>query len=106
MKYRDINWSIEINGEQASIDDSALDIIAEELQKGYTSGTFAYDSTNYAKCDELKEKLETELGRKVDYSVEEDSKGELNDLLENAKKNNDNYVAELIEEIFRYGFED
>ena len=106
MKYRDVSWNLMINDEQASFDDQDLEFIAENIQRGNTSGLFTSDCTDYAKCDELKEKLETELGRKVDYSVEENSKGELNNLLEIAKKNNDNYIVELIEEILEKGFED
>ena len=106
MKYRDVSWNLMINDEQASFDDKALDFIAEEINRGNTSGFFTTDCTDYQKCEELRGDLETELGRAVDYSVDLDDKGELNDLLEIAKKNNDNYVIELIEEILEKGFED
>lgn len=41
--YRDISWSLEINGEHASFDDSALEIIAEQIANGYTSGLFTIE---------------------------------------------------------------
>lgn len=97
MKYRDISWSLEINGEQASFDDDALDFIAEQIQSGYTSGLFTFDCTDYAKFDELKEKLEQELGRNVDCAV--DDTGELDDLLVIAQDNGDSYVEDLINEL-------
>lgn len=106
MKYRDINWSLDINGEGASCDDTALDFIAEQLQQGYTSGTFTFDDTDYARCDELKELLEEELGRDVDFSVEDDDRGELDELLLIAKKNKNKYIVNLITEILETGFED
>ena len=106
MKYRDINWSLDINGYGASCDDAALDIIAEQLQQGYTSGTFTFDDTNYTRCDELKNLLEEKLGRNVDFSVECDDKGELDELLTIAKKHKDKYVINLITEILEIGFED
>ena len=97
MKYRDISWSLEINGEQASFDDDALDFIAEQIKSGNTSGLFTFDCTDYAKFDELKEKLEQELGRNVDCDY--DNTGELDDLLVIAQDNNDNYVQDLIEQL-------
>lgn len=106
MKYRDVSWNLMINDEQASFDDNDLDFIAGEIERGNTSGLFTSDCTDYAKCDELKEKLETELGKDVKFSVEEDNKGELEELLELAKQENNNYVVELIEQIFEYGFGD
>ena len=47
--------------------------------------------------DYLKDKLETELGRNVDCTYED--MGELEDLLQIAKKYKDNYVIELIKEL-------
>ena len=58
MKYRDVSWNLMINDEQASFDDNTLDFIAEEINRGNTSGFFTADCTDYKKCDELKEKLE------------------------------------------------
>lgn len=106
MKYRDINWSIEINGENASCDDNSLDYIAEQLQQGYTSGTFYFDDTDYCRCDRLKEKLETLIGREIDCCVENDNKGELEELLEIARENNDIEIISLIEELLQCGFEE
>lgn len=106
MKYKDISWNLMINNEQASSDDKGLDFIAEELQRGNTSGMFPTDCTDYQKCEELRDLLEQELGRKVDYSVDLDDKGELNELKEIAQKNNDEYVIELIDQILEYGFDD
>ena len=106
MKYKDISWNLMINDEQASFDDNGLDFIAEEIQRGNTSGMFTTDCTDYSKCEELRDLLEQELGRKVDYSIDLDDKGELEDLLTIAKENKDEYVQELIEEILEKGFED
>lgn len=106
MKYKDISWNLMINDEQASFDDSGLDFIAEEIQQGNTSGLFTTDCTNYAMCEELKEKLEQELGRQVDYNVDDNDKGELEDLLKIARRNKDNCVVELVEEILNEGFGD
>lgn len=97
MKYRDIDWELIINGKTASVDDDALEYIAEEIQKGNTFGLFTYDDTNYYKIDTLKEKLTTLLGRDIDCS-DEDS-GELNSLLEIAEKNNDEEIADTIREL-------
>lgn len=104
MKYRDVSWNLMINDEQASFDDKALDFIAEELQRGNTSGFFTSDCTDYAEIERLKDKLENELGRDIDFSVEEDDKGELEDLLEIAKKKKDNNVIYLVREILELGF--
>ena len=104
MKYRDITWNLEINGEHASFDDKALDFIAEEIQNGNTSGLFTQDDTDYAKCEELRDELEQELGRNVDYSVDLDDKGELTELLSIAKRHKDNYVIDLIQQILETGF--
>ena len=106
MKYKDIEWNLMINDEQAESNENWLDVIAEELQKGNTSGMFATDCTDYQKCEELRDLLEQELGRQVNYSVDLDDKGELNELREIAQKNNDNYVVELIDQILEYGFDD
>ena len=106
MKYKDIEWNLTINNEQAKSNDNGLDFIAGELQKGNTSGMFATDCTDYQKCEELRDLLEQELGRQVNYSVDLDDKGELNELREIAQKNNDNYVVELIDQILEYGFDD
>ena len=105
MKYKDISWNLIINNEQASFDDNGLDFIAEEIQRGNTSGMFTTDCTDYSKIEELKNKLENELGRDVDFCVEDDNKGELEDLLTIAKENEDEYIQELIEEILEKGFE-
>lgn len=105
MKYRDISWNLMINDEQASFDDKALDFIAEEIQRGNTSGLFTFDCTDYNKIEELKDKLERELGKNVDFDIEANDKGELTDLLDIAKKNKDNYVADLIKEILEIGFD-
>ena len=105
MKYRDISWNLMINDEQASFDDETLDFIAEEIQRGNTSGFFTSDCTDYNKIDELKDKLEIELGRNVDFSVEENDKGELEDLLQIAEKNKDDNIIYLIREILEIGFE-
>ena len=104
MRYRDINWNVEINGEQAECDDTALDIIAQNLQNGYSYGTFTYDVTDYAICEDLKTELENKLGRTVDYSVDNDDVGELNELYAIALKNQDTEIIELLNEIFKYGF--
>lgn len=106
MKYRDISWNLMINDEQASFDDETLDFIAEEIQRGNTSGFFTSDCTDYAECEELRDLLEQELGRKANYSVDLDDKGELYDLLEIAKKQKDNYVIDLINKIIKTGFEE
>ena len=106
MKYKDIEWNLTINNEQAKSNDNGLDFIAEEIQRGNTSGMFATDCTDYQKCEELRDLLEQELGRQVDYSVDLDYKGELNELREIAQKNDDNYVVELIDQILEYGFDD
>jgi len=97
MKYRDISWELIINGERASCDDNALDFIAEEIQHGYTNGLFTQDDTDYYKIDTLKEKLTTLLGRDIDCSYEDS--GELEELLEIAKKNNDEEIADTIKEL-------
>lgn len=106
MKYRDVSWNLMINDEQASFDDETLDFIAEQIQQGNTSGLFTSDCTDYNKIDNLTDKLTNELGRDVDFSVEEDDKGELPELLKIAKRHKDNYVIELIEQILEAGFED
>lgn len=106
MKYRDVSWNLMINDEQASFDDETLDFIADQIKNGNTSGLFTSDCTDYNEIDKLKDKLENELGRNVDFSVEEDDKGELTDLLEIAEKNDDDYVADLIKQILHAGFED
>lgn len=106
MKYKDINWNLMINNKQASFDDNGLDFIAEEIQNGNTNGLFTADCTDYPKCEELRDLLEQELGREVDYSVDLDDKGELNELKEIAQKDNDEYVIELIDQILEYGFDD
>lgn len=105
MKYQDITWNLEINGEHAHFDEPSLDFIAEEIARGNTSGFFTTDCTNYEKCDKLKEKLEQELGRIVDFSVEDDDKGELEELLQIAEKNEDFYIVEIIKDILAEGFE-
>ena len=105
MKYRDVSWNLMINDEQASFDDETLDFIAEEIQRGNTSGLFTADCTDYNKIEELKDKLERELGRNVDFDVDNDNKGELTDLLEIAKQNEDDYIADLIKEILENGFD-
>ena len=105
MKYRDISWNLTINDEQAESNDNGLDFIAEELQRGNTSGMFTTDCTDYQKCEELKQELEQELGREVNFNVEDDDKGELDELKEIARKNNDNCVVELIDQILEYGFD-
>ena len=105
MKYRDISWNLMINDEQAESNDNGLDFIAEELQRGNTSGMFTTDCTDYQKCEELKQELEQELGREVNFNVEDDDKGELDELKEIAQKNNDNCVVELIDQILEYGFD-
>lgn len=99
MRYIDVDWDLQINGEHAPFDtpDEILSIIADEILNGNTSGFFTTDSTDYAKFDELKEKLEQELGRDVDCDV--DDTGELDDLLVIAQDNNDNYVQDLIEQL-------
>lgn len=43
MKFRDVSWSLEINGEHARFDDNALEIIAEQIANGYTSGMFTME---------------------------------------------------------------
>ena len=105
MKYRDISWNLMINNEQASFDDETLDFIAEEIQRGNTSGLFTADCTDYNRIDELKDKLATEIGRDADFSVEDDDKGELDELLDIALKNNDETIANIIQEILEIGFE-
>ena len=105
MKYRDISWNLMINDEQAESNDNGLDFIAEEIQRGNTSGMFTTDCTDYQKCEELKQELEQELGREVNFNVEDDDKGELDELREIAQKNDDNYVVELIDQILEYGFD-
>lgn len=97
MKYRDITWELIINGEHASFDDDTLEYIAEEIQKGNTSGLFTQDDTDYDKIDTLKEKLTALLGRDIDCSYEDS--GELNSLLEIAEKNNDKEIADTIREL-------
>lgn len=105
MKYRDISWNLMINDEQAESNDNGLDFIAEEIQRGNTSGMFTIDCTDYDKVEELKQELEQELGREVNFNVEDDDKGELDELREIAQKNDDNYVVELIDQILEYGFD-
>lgn len=105
MKYKDIEWNLMINDEQAEPNDNGLDFIAEEIQQGNTSGMFTTDCTDYAKVEELKQELEQELGREVNFDVENDDKGELDDLKEIAQKNDDDYVAELVDQILEYGFD-
>ena len=105
MKYRDVNWNLSINDEQASFDDNALDFIAEEIQRGNTSGFFTIDCTNYNRIDELKQQLENMLGRDVEFSVEEDDKGELEDILQIAKDNKDYEIYDIVKEILEIGFE-
>ena len=105
MKYKDIEWNLMINDEQAEPNDNGLDFIAEEIQRGNTSGMFTIDCTDYDKVEELKQELEQELGREVNFNVEDDDKGELNELKEIAQKNDDNYVVELIDQILEYGFD-
>ena len=105
MKYRDISWNLMINDEQASFDDKALDFIAEELQRGNTSGFFTSDCTDYNEIDRLKDKLENELGRDIDFSVEDNDKGELEELLKIAKKEKDDNVIYLVREILELGFD-
>ena len=105
MKYRDVSWNLMINDEQASFDDNTLDFIAEEIQRGNTSGFFTADCTNYERCEELKDKLVNELGRDIDFSVEDDNRGELDELLQIAKDNKDEHIQELIEELLEIGFE-
>ena len=97
MKYRDITWELIINGEHASFDDNALDFIAEEIQRGNTSGLFTQDDTDYNKIDTLKEQLENILGRNIDCNYEDS--GELPALLETAKQNEDNEIIDIITEI-------
>lgn len=104
MKYKDIEWNLMINDEQAEPNDNGLDFIAEEIQKGNTSGMFTTDCTDYDKVEELKQELEQELGREVNFNVEDDDKGELSELKEIAQKNDDDYVAELVDQILEYGF--
>lgn len=106
MKYKDIEWNLTINGEQASFDDKGLDFIAEEIQRGNTSGMFTTDCTDYGRVEKLKQELERELGREVNFNVEDDDKGELDELKEIAQKNGDDYVAELVDQILEYGFND
>ena len=105
MKYRDISWNLTINDEQAESNDNGLDFIAEEIQRSNTSGMFTIDCTDYDKVEELKQELEQELGREVNFNVEDDDKGELDELREIAQKNDDNYVVELIDQILEYGFD-
>ena len=105
MKYRDISWNLMINDEQAESNDNGLDFIAEEIQRGNTSGMFTIDCTDYDKVEKLKQELEQELGREVNFNVEDDDKGELDELREIAQKNDDNYVVELIDQILEYGFD-
>lgn len=105
MKYKDIEWNLTINDEQAEPNDNGLDFIAEEIQRGNTSGMFTIDCTDYDKVEELKQELEQELGREVNFNVEDDDKGELNELKEFAQKDDYNYVVELIDQILEYGFD-
>ena len=105
MKYKDIEWNLMINDEQAESNDNGLDFIAEKIQRGNTSGMFTTDCTDYGKVEELKQELEQELGREVNFNVEDDDKGELNELKEIAQKNDDDYVAELVDQILEYGFD-
>lgn len=105
MKYKDIEWNLMINNEQAKFDDNGLDFIAEEIQRGNTSGMFTTDCTDYDKVEKLKQELEQELGREVNFNVEDNDKGELNELKEIAQKNDDGYVAELVDQILEYGFD-
>ena len=105
MKYRDISWNLMINDEQAESNDNGLDFIAEEIQRGNTSGMYTIDCTDYDKVEKLKQELEQELGREVNFNVEDDDKGELDELREIAQKNDDNYVVELIDQILEYGFD-
>ena len=105
MKYKDVSWNLMINDKQASFDDNNLDFIAEEIQRGNTSGMFTTDCTDYNRVEELKNKLENELDRDVSFCVEDDDKGELEDLLKIAKENGEKYIQELIEEILEIGFE-
>lgn len=109
MKYKDISWDLMINGERARFneeDDDTFEFIIEEIRKGNMSGLFTTDCTDYSRCEKLRNLLEQELGRQVEYSVEDNDKGELEDLLEIARQNKDNYVVELVEEILDKGFGD
>ena len=105
MKYRDVSWNLMINDEQASFDDNDLDFIASEIERGNTSGLFTSDCTDYNLIEKLTDELEQELGRNVDFSVEENDKGELLELLDIAEQNNDNYVADLVKQILFAGFD-
>ena len=105
MKYKDISWNLIINDEQASCNDETLDFIAEEIQKGNTSGFFTTDCTDYNRIDELKEQLEKALGRDVDFNVESDNIGELEDILQIAEDNKDYEIYDIVKEILEIGFE-
>lgn len=104
MKYKNIDWEITINGETAKENCDGLDYIAREVDNGNVRGNFDIDVTDYDKCDNLKQELENALGREVDFDIERDDKGELNDLLDIARKNKDTIVEQIILDIFENGF--
>lgn len=104
MKYRNVNWELMINDETALRHDTALDYIQEELNKGNTSGNFDIDDTDYDLCDRLKNELEQKLGREIDFDVDIDDIGELEDLLSIARENKDIDIENLILEILHNGF--
>lgn len=97
MKYKDIDWELKIDCEGDDISDSDLEFIAEQISKGYFFGNFTTDCTDYNEIDRLKQKLELHLGRDVDFDYED--KGELDDLLDIAKKHRDWDTYDIIKEI-------
>lgn len=105
MKYKNIDWEITINGETAKKHADELDYIAEELNKGNTSGNFDIDATDYDLCERLQNELEQKLGREIDFNVVDDDLGELEDLLAIARENKDIDVENIILEILHNGFD-
>ena len=77
----------------------------EQIKKGNTTGMFTADATDYDFCDNLTADLENELGREIDFSVEQNDIGELPELLKIAKQNNDSYVVEIITALLENGFD-
>lgn len=101
MKYKTIEWELSINEEQNG---EIFDTIAEKISCGETSGIFDIDITDYEECDKLKQQLETELGRDVEFNIDTNDTGELYDLLDIARKFGDTKIENIILQILECAF--